>query len=266
MAGASCQLGVSTQPCTVWNARNSLLDVGENNAPLKPTLSDVITGQRHSVGKRWPRPGRSYSQPLGSSPGPLYETPGPMTTQLRPTRIAEPFTSREWRNLVIATVLVAEYATIGRPILRYHLDILAYGLSDTTPGEWITIAPLLAIVAFSALDRLGYALFRFSLSNTLSAVGSMTTHSVRGALLSLVQTHRQSRRDWFALAMFFIPREIRSPALDHILDDREALRTQGHGPVVVETATLVQVVILLLRFILDQLRDLAADVIARSRK
>jgi hypothetical protein len=73
---------------------------------------------------------------------------------------------------------------------------------------------------------------------------------------------------WFYLTMFFIPREIRSPWFDHILDDRHRAAAEGHGKLFIAAMTFSQCVSLLVHhfgeIILDVLTPFKRSRIRRS--
>jgi hypothetical protein len=54
---------------------------------------------------------------------------------------------------------------------------------------------------------------------------------------------------WFYLAMFFIPREIRSPWFDHILEDRQRAAAEGRGCAFIAAMTFAQCLSLLIHHI-----------------
>jgi hypothetical protein len=47
-------------------------------------------------------------------------------------------------------------------------------------------------------------------------------------------------RNWFYTMSFFLPREIRSPALDYVLEDRKRLSAEGHSRWRIELITASQ--------------------------
>jgi hypothetical protein len=68
----------------------------------------------------------------------------------------------------------------------------------------------------------------------------------------------------FHTVMFFIPRQIRSPWLDHLLSDRERMIGEGRSRRFVATATAVQYLSLLLHFVFGRVWDLLTPFKSRS--
>ncbi len=64
--------------------------------------------------------------------------------------------------------------------------------------------------------------------------------------------------------MYFIPRELRSPWLDHLLDDRERMATEGHGHCFIACATVVQCLSLLAHLLWERVWELLTPFKPRS--
>jgi hypothetical protein len=76
---------------------------------------------------------------------------------------------------------------------------------------------------------------------------------------------RSIRSGWFHSLIYFIPRELRSPWLDHLLDDRERMAIEGRGRSFIVCATVVQCFGLLTHVLWDRLWDLLTPFKPRSR-
>ncbi len=69
---------------------------------------------------------------------------------------------------------------------------------------------------------------------------------------------------WFHAAMFFIPRKIRAPWFDHLLEDRERMAAEGRGRGFIAWATGIQCLGLLLHLLWERLWDLLTPFKPRS--
>ena len=58
---------------------------------------------------------------------------------------------------------------------------------------------------------------------------------------------RPSPRRWFYTLTFFVPRAVRAPALDHIIEDQERLWREGYPAWLIDLMTVSQCVWLVLR-------------------
>ena len=80
-------------------------------------------------------------------------------------------------------------------------------------------------------------------------VASNISESIRVARRAWAFLHASRKRSntshhsdtcWFQTMMLFVPREIRSPALDHVLEDRQAMATNGRSRWLIECITVSQ--------------------------
>jgi hypothetical protein len=70
------------------------------------------------------------------------------------------------------------------------------------------------------------------------------------------QDVRSVRSGWFHTIMHFIPRQIRSPWFDHLLEDRERMAAEGRSRRFIAAATAVQCLSLVLHLLWERLWDL----------
>jgi hypothetical protein len=70
---------------------------------------------------------------------------------------------------------------------------------------------------------------------------------------------------WFQKMMLFVPREVRSPALDHILEDRREASSRGCPRFLIETSTVIKCVWLVALVVWGFLWDVLNPFKSRSR-
>jgi hypothetical protein len=76
---------------------------------------------------------------------------------------------------------------------------------------------------------------------------------------------RTVRSGWFHTLTHFIPRQIRSPWFDHLLEDRERMAAEGRSRRFIASATAVQCASLFLHLMWDRLWELLTPFKPRSR-
>jgi hypothetical protein len=72
------------------------------------------------------------------------------------------------------------------------------------------------------------------------------------------------RSTWFHAIMFFIPRHIRAPWFDHLLEDRDRMAAQGHSRAFITWATAIQCICLLIHLVWEQVWDMLTPFKPRS--
>lgn len=77
------------------------------------------------------------------------------------------------------------------------------------------------------------------------------------------QDARSVRSGWFHTVMHFIPRQIRSPWFDHLLEDRERMAAEGRSRRFIAMATAAQCLSLVLHLLWERLWDFLTPFKAR---
>lgn len=76
------------------------------------------------------------------------------------------------------------------------------------------------------------------------------------ALGAELRAKRHPRRDWFDTLLFFIPNSLSEPWVGDIREKRQIMASQGYRQHIIEWATAIDLLILMLFWIKENLRDI----------
>lgn len=139
----------------------------------------------------------------------------------------------------------------------FYLGLLIFQLIDFWFRERPSLEDLLielphsAALSFYEFLRLPWRI----LSEVLEGLASLKI--LAPLMPKLKQISRPARRsDWFKTFTYFIPKLIREPWVGDIHETREEMASEGYSRVMIEWATIVQLVLLILHWGINKALDI----------